>query len=80
MAQEGLLTRPERAKYLPCTVLFSGPHFFSDGRATACGCRDLDGKSQLALDGNKLIEDMQKVYATGAVADLRDRFRKGDLP
>jgi hypothetical protein len=80
MAQEGLLMRPDRAKRLPCTMLFSGPHFFSDGRATACGCRDLDGKSQLALDGREVIEDLRKVYETGAVAGLRDRFREGDPP
>ena len=80
MGQHGLPTRPDRAKRLPCVMLYSGPHFYSDGRATACGCRDLDGKSELALDGTSLLEDMRQVYSTGAVADMRDRFRRGDPP
>jgi len=80
MSREGLFTRPNRVKRLTCAILFSGPHFFSDGRATACGCRDLDGISELALGSRELIEDMRQVYATGAVADLRERFRQGDPP
>jgi len=58
----------------------SGPHFLSDGRATACGCRDLDGKSELALSPDDLISDMRGVYETGAVTGLRQRFRDGRAP
>lgn len=77
---EGLIARPNRPKILPCTMTNSGPHFLSDGRATACGCRDLDGKSALALSPADLIADMRGVYEKGAVAALRQRFRDGTAP
>ncbi len=80
MAAEGLFARPHRAKRLPCTILFSGPQFFSDGRATACGCRDLDGRSALALDPRALLEDMRAVYSGGAAQALRESFRRGAPP
>lgn len=80
MEAEGLWTRPNRPKILPCSMLYSGPHFFSDGRSTACGCRDLDGKSELRLDSKELLCDMGKVYRTGAVEELRERFRNSDAP
>jgi hypothetical protein len=75
----GLWLRPLRAKILPCTMLTSGPHFFSDGRTTACGCRDLDGRSELGLEVD-LRTDLRAVYRMGAVAQLRERFRSGDAP
>jgi MoaA/NifB/PqqE/SkfB family radical SAM enzyme len=77
---EGLIARPNRPKILPCTMTNSGPHFLSDGRATACGCRDLDGKSELALSPDDLISDMRGVYETGALTLLRQRFRDGRAP
>ena len=80
MEAEGLWVRPNRTKLLPCSILYSGPHFFSDGRATACGCRDLDGKSDLALDSQELLSDMRGVYSSGAVEEIRERFRHGDAP
>ena len=80
MEAEGLWTRLNRPKILPCSMLYSGPHFFSDGRATACGCRDLDGKSELRLDSKELLSDMRKVYSTGAGERLRERFRNSDAP
>ena len=80
MEAEGLPTRPNRPKRLPCLMTIAGPHFLSDGRATACGCRDLDGKSDLALAPAELLDDMLAVYATGAVDRLRERFRAGDAP
>jgi len=80
MEREGLWTRPNRPKRLPCTMTYSGPHYFSDGRATACGCRDLDGKSELALDPMQLEADLHAVYETGAMVGLRERFRAGTAP
>jgi organic radical activating enzyme len=77
---EGMLTRPNRPKILPCAMTNSGPHFLSDGRATACGCRDLDGKSDLALASADLLTDMRDVYETGAMTALRQRFRDGMAP
>jgi hypothetical protein len=80
MEAEGFRTRPNRTKVLPCSILYSGPHFFSDGRATACGCRDLDGKSELALDPQALLSNMREVYSNGTVEELRQRFRRGETP
>jgi hypothetical protein len=77
---EYLAVRPNRAKWLPCAMTYSGPHFLSDGRSTICGCRDLDGKSDLALDSRLLIDDMRATYETGAVEAMRARFRRGDAP
>jgi len=76
----GLWTRPLRAKVLPCNMTYAGPHFLSDRRATACGCRDLDGKSELALPAEDLLADMRAVYTTGQVATLREAFRQGAAP
>lgn len=78
--EQGLALRPMRAKRLPCTMLYTGPHFLSDGRPTACGCRDLDGKSELVLDGEALLANFREDYATGQVARLRERFRTQQLP
>ena len=79
-AEEGLLIRPNRTKVLPCAMTVAGPHFLSDGRATACGCRDLDGTSQLALSSDDLLDDMRGTYEHGAVARIRQRFRDDDAP
>jgi hypothetical protein len=76
----GLWTRPLRPKRVPCTMTFAGPHFLSDQRATACGCRDLDGRSELALPADALLADMRQVYTTGPIAALRDAFRAGTAP
>ena len=80
MEEEGLIARPNRAKAVPCAMLFSGPQILSDGRATACGCRDLDGKSDLRLDLGELLADARSVYQDGAVDALRCRFRQGRPP
>ena len=79
-SEEGLLIRPNRNKVLPCAMTVAGPHFLSDGRATACGCRDLDGTSQLALSSDDLLKDMRAEYEQGAVARIRQRFRDSDVP
>jgi hypothetical protein len=80
LREHGFLIRPLRARRLPCMMLFSGPHILSDGRATACGCRDLDGKSQLALDSDALLADLKGAYNGRPIEALRNRFRDGDPP
>jgi len=77
---EQLIRRPLRAKRLPCTMTFSGPHFRSDGSATACGCRDLDRSVGLALEPESLLSDMLDVYKRGKVAALREKFRSQEAP
>ena len=73
ISQEGLLLRPNRPKILPCTMTYAGPHFLSDGRATACGCRDLDGNSDLALDASSLLCERQRLRLL-VVADDTSAF------
>jgi|SRR3990170_2221961 len=80
LKMHGFVPRPLRIKRLPCSMLFSGPHFLSDGRATACGCRDLDGGPDLSLDTESLLIDAKTEYVSGKVEKLRERFRSGDAP
>ncbi len=83
LKEHGLLLRPLRGKHLPCTMLQSGPHALSSGKITACGCRDLEGKSELADE--KLFSpfyesgDLKKVYY-GTMDSLRQRFLQGNPP
>jgi len=88
MVKEGLkenklLRRPLRGKHLPCTMLQSGPHLLASGKLTACGCRDLEGKSELS--DPKLFAsfyesgDLEKVYY-GSMDNLRNKFLNHDLP
>jgi len=78
-----LLKRPLRGKHLPCTMLQSGPHAMASGKITACGCRDLEGKSELS--DPKLFApfyesaSLEKVYY-GTMDTLRNRFLNGTLP
>ena len=78
--KHGLVIRPLRPKRLPCSMLYTGPHFLSDGRATACGCRDVDGGSELQLTAESLLGDMQAVYRSGEIESVRERFRRGATP
>jgi SAM-dependent methyltransferase len=83
LEEYGLLRRPLRGQYLPCTMLQSGPHALASGRITACGCRDLEGKSELAdkMIFNPYYEsgDLRKVYYE-TIDPLRERFSHGTQP
>lgn len=75
LTEHGLDARPLRTKRLPCTWIKTGPHFLVDGRATACGCRDLHGDA-LAL-GPELLADLRQSYRDGTGAAHIDAFRDG---
>ncbi len=75
-----MFLRPERkSKRIPCTILYKGPHVLADGTITACGCRDLEGTSELRL-GNLRENFMAQILSGGKLEGLRQRFLAGDLP
>lgn len=83
LKEHNLLRRPLRGQYLPCTMLQSGPHALASGVMTVCGCRDLEGKSELADKAifNSFYEagDLKKVYYE-TIEPLRERFVRGTPP
>jgi hypothetical protein len=60
-------------------MLYRGPQVLADGRMTACGCRDLEGDSDLAL-GSVLERTIDAAWKDGTMEGLRRRFVVGDLP
>lgn len=75
-----MFLRPERrSKRIPCTMLYKGPHVLADGTITACGCRDLEGTSELRL-GNLRENSMAEILGGGKLEGLRQRFLDGNLP
>ncbi len=83
LIENDLLKRPKRSKHIPCSILQSGPHALVSGKITACGCRDLEGKSELS-DENifKPFYDsgnLQAVYYENMEV-LRRRFLNNNPP
>lgn len=75
-----MFLRPQPlSKRVPCTMLYAGPQVLADGTVTACGCRDLEGTSELRL-GNILETPFKDMVKGKKIEDLRRRFLKGDLP
>ncbi len=75
-----MFIRPERkSKRIPCVVLYQGPLVLADGTMTACGCRDLEGTSELRL-GNLNENSMAEILGGGKLEGLRQRFLDGNLP
>jgi len=75
-----MFLRPERrSKHIPCQMLYLGPHVMADGTVTACGCRDLEGTSELRL-GNIHETSLREMTQGGKLEVLRRRFLQGDLP
>ncbi len=74
-----MMIRPQRTKRLPCWMLYNSTTILHDGRMTACGCRDLDGTSELAL-GHIDQQPLQAPWIDGRMEALRQRFRDGNLP
>lgn len=75
-----MFLRPERRlKRIPCHVLFAGPQILADGVVTACGCRDLEGTSELRL-GTIYESSLKELVSDGKIEALRKRFIDGKLP
>lgn len=74
-----MMVRPARAKHRPCWMLYNSTTVLQDGRMTACGCRDLDGTSDLSL-GNIDQQPLDAPWRDGRMQALRQRFRDGNPP
>ncbi len=78
--QHSMFLRPQiSTKRIPCVMLYRGPMIYADGRLTACGCRDLEGTSELSL-GNLEDTPLRAPWSNGSMAGLRRRFVDGDPP
>jgi len=75
----GMFVRPSRRKTSPCWQLYNSTTVLADGRMTACGCRDLNGDSELAL-GNIREQMLDAPWKDGRMEALRQRFRDGNPP
>ena len=74
-----MMVRPPRPKTKPCWMLYNSTTVLADGRMTACGCRDLDGTSELAL-GSIATQSLDAPWKDGRMEALRQRFRAGNPP
>ncbi len=74
-----MVIRPSKPKTRPCHILYGGPTLLADGKMTACGCRDLNGDSELGL-GNIKDVPLGQPWQDGTMAALRQRFLDGDPP
>ncbi|MBI3999789.1 MAG: radical SAM protein [Candidatus Omnitrophica bacterium] len=75
-----MFLRPERqSKRVPCWILYQSPQVLADGEVTACGCRDLEGTSELRL-GNIHERSLAEILDEKKLEILRNRFLEGNPP
>jgi MoaA/NifB/PqqE/SkfB family radical SAM enzyme len=72
------LKKPPR-KREPCSVLYRAPKVLSNGDLTLCGCRDLNGDSELVL-GNVAERSILEMWHDPRVAEIRQGFYHGRVP
>ena len=65
--------RPVPKKKQPCSMLWFGATVHADGAFTVCGCRDLDGKSELTL-GNLKDQSLQELWTSERLQGIRRDF------
>jgi len=71
---EGVMRlRPVPRKRQPCTMLWFGATVHAGGAFTVCGCRDLEGTSELTL-GNLKQHSIQELWTSQRLHDLRRNF------
>jgi MoaA/NifB/PqqE/SkfB family radical SAM enzyme len=76
---EFMFLRPLPQKTRPCHILYGGPTILADGTITACGCRDVNGNSELVL-GNIQEMTLEQSWIDGKMDKLRQRFMEGNFP
>ncbi len=78
-----MFLRPKpQLKKMPCEVLYGGhrgPMVLADGNITACGCRDMDGSSELSL-GNITETTLAESWNNEKMKNIRRRFIGGEIP
>lgn len=66
-------------KIEPCSYLFTGPMILSNGDMTLCGCRDLNGDSDLVL-GNIKDKSILEMWHDRRVKSIRNGFYLSRYP
>lgn len=69
----GMRLRPVPRKRQPCSMLWFGATVHADGGFTVCGCRDLDGSSELTL-GNLRQHSLYELWTSARLQHLRRDF------
>ncbi|MGD8623343.1 MAG: radical SAM protein [Anaerolineae bacterium] len=72
------LKKPPR-KREPCSILYRTPKILSNGDLTLCGCRDLNGDSELVL-GNVADSSILEMWRDPRVAEIRQGFYHDRVP
>lgn len=71
---------PLREKKRPCSMFYAdGPTVLWDGKVTVCGCRELNGNSELIL-GNISEFSLGELWHSEKLKQLRSGFQKGKVP
>lgn len=65
--------RPAPRKKQPCIMLWFGSTVHADGSFTLCGCRDLEGTSELGL-GNLKNQSLSELWTSPRLQDIRRNF------
>jgi MoaA/NifB/PqqE/SkfB family radical SAM enzyme len=63
----------------PCSLLYTGPMILSNGDMTLCGCRDLNGDSELVL-GNIKDKTILEMWCDSRVDNIRKGFYLSRYP
>jgi sulfatase maturation enzyme AslB (radical SAM superfamily) len=66
-------------KHEPCSILYRAPKVLSNGNLTLCGCRDLDGNSELVL-GSVADRRILEMWRDPRVTEIRQGFYHGRVP
>jgi radical SAM protein with 4Fe4S-binding SPASM domain len=66
-------------KHEPCSVLYRALKILSNGDVTLCGCRDLNGDSELVL-GNIRDRSLQEMWHDPRVEEMRNGFYLSKYP
>ncbi len=66
-------------KHEPCSVLYRVPKILSNGDVTLCGCRDLNGDSELVL-GNIRDKSIHEMWHDPKVEEIRSGFYLSKYP
>jgi radical SAM protein with 4Fe4S-binding SPASM domain len=66
-------------KVEPCSLLFTSPMILSNGDMTLCGCRDLNGDSELIL-GNIKDKSILEMWHDRRVKSIRNGFYSRNYP
>ena len=66
-------------KHEPCSVLYRVPKVLSNGDVTLCGCRDLNGDSELVL-GNLRDRSLLEMWRDPRVEEIRSGFYLARYP